>query len=304
MRGVRMVLSKEWATCGAFLGLLTLVAPAAAQDFSWVTTLVHPNLRANNEDRFGSAVAIGSGTMLVGAKDERAANDYSGIVHVFSDVDWSEVAQLKSSLDTDFEFGAAIQLDGERALISNTAIDRGVIWFFERVAGVWTEKLRVQGLDNEAFGYALALRGDFAFIAAPRVGTGNVHVYRRLAERWSEVQVLTASDGQAEDFFGYAVAFDGRRLAIGAPGNFLGPKRCSVYTFSKVGDAFVQDGKIEGEDPATHWLGADVGVSGDTLIVNAPPVYPVTSGGKALVYERRGEGHSPCCYQSKLLSCG
>jgi len=271
------------------MGLFVFAAPAGAQDFSLLTTLDHPNQRPNNQDRFGSGLAISGSTLFVGARDELGANDYSGVVHVFSDVDWSEVAQLKSSVDADFEFGSAIQLDGERALISNTAIDGGVVWFFEKVAGVWAEKLRVKGLVNEAFGYRLALRGDFAFIAASRVGTGNVRVYRRVAGTWSEVQVLTASDAQADDFFGYSIAFDGQRLAVGAPGNLLGPKRCGVYTFSKVGDAFVQDGEIAGDDPASYWFGAGVGVSGDTLIVNAPPVYQATNGGKALVYERRAE---------------
>jgi len=269
------------------VGLFALSTPALAQDFGLVTTLTHPDAKPNHEDRFGSGLAISGHTLFVGAKDEPAANDYSGVVHVFSDTDWSEVAQLKSSVDADFEFGASIQLDGDRALISNAAIDNGVVWFFEKAQGAWQEKLRVQGVLDEAFGYRLALRGDFAFIAASRVGTGKVHVYRRVAGTWGEVQVLTASDAQDEDFFGFSIAFDGQRLAISAPGNQLGPKRCGVYTFSRVGDAFVEDGKLAG-DPRTHWFGADVGVSGDTLIVNAPPAYQVTSLGKALAYERRG----------------
>ncbi|HET9954824.1 MAG TPA: FG-GAP repeat protein [Polyangiaceae bacterium] len=275
-------------TLGALVAGLVIAGPAVAQDLGLVTTLVHPNMRESKEDRFGSGVAISGGTLFVGAKDEGGANDYSGAVHVFSDQDWSEVALLKSSNDRDIEFGAEVQLDGDRALISNRAIDNGVVWFFERVGGVWTEKLRVQGVVNEAFGYSLALRGDFAFIAASRVGTGSVHVYRRMAETWSEVQVLTASDAQDGDFFGYAISFDGQRLAVSAPGNLLGPKRCGVYTFSRQGDGFVEDGKLAG-DPATQWFGADVGVSGEMLIVNAPPAYQVTGVGKALVYQRRGE---------------
>ena len=278
-----------WVARAVFVGLFALAAPAGAQDFGLVTTLEHPNQRPNDEDRFGSGLAISGGTLFVGAKDERAANDYSGVVHVFSDVGWSEVARLESSLATDIEFGAAIQLDGERALISNTALDNGVVWFFEKVRGLWQEVLRVQGLTDEAFGYRLALRGDFAFIAVPRIGTGNVRVYQHVAGTWREVQVLTASDAQAEDYFGYSMAFDGQRLVVAAPGSNLGPKRSGVYTFSKVGDAFVEDGKIVGSDPVNQWFGADVGVSGDTLIVNAPPAYQGMIAGKALVYERRGE---------------
>ncbi|MEI9936595.1 MAG: hypothetical protein WDO69_05160 [Pseudomonadota bacterium] len=271
------------------MGLFAIAAPADAQDFSLVTTLVHPNLRVNNEDRFGSGVAISGGTLFVGARDEQAANAYSGVVHVFSDADWSEVAQLKSSVDTDIEFGAAVQLDGERALISNLALDDGVVWFFEKVAGVWTEKLRVQGLADEAFGYHLALRGDFAFIGVPRLGTGNVRVYRRVAGTWSEVQVLTASDAQVGDVFGFTIAFDGQRLAVAAPGGLQGQTRRGVYTFSLVGDAFVEDGKIAGDDPTVHRFAADVGVSGDTLIVNSPAANQLSNGGKALVYERHDD---------------
>jgi hypothetical protein len=277
-----------WVAFGAFVGLFAIATPTLAQDYSLVNTWLHPNPRENFQDRFGSSIAISGSTLFVGARNEQVANDHSGIVHVFTDAGWSEVGQLKSSVDADFDFGATIQLDGERALIANGTIDGGVVWFFEQVAGVWTEKLRVQGLVNEAFGYRIALRGDFAFIAAPRVGTGNVHVYRRVAETWNEVQLLTASDAQSADFFGYAIAFDGQRLAVGAPGNLLGATHSGVYTFSKVGDAFVEDGKIAG-DPATHWFGNDVDVSGDTLIVNAPPAYQVTTVGKALVYQRQGD---------------
>jgi len=271
------------------MGVLASATPAVAQDLALVTTLDHPNQRPDNEDRFGSGVAIGGGTLFVGAKDELAANAYSGVVHLFSDKDWSEIGQLKSSVDADIEFGAAIEVDGARALISNMAIDDGVAWFFEEVQGVWTERLRVQGVVNEAFGYRLALRGDFAFVAAPRVGTGNVHVYQRVRGAWTETQVLTANDAQDGDFFGYSIAFDGQRLAVSAPGNALGAARSSVYTFSKVGEAFVQDGKLAGEDPAAQWFGGEVTISGDTLIVNSPPAYQATSPGKALVYARRAE---------------
>lgn len=289
MSGNGSIHGRAGVALGAFVGLFASARPAEAQDFSLVTTLVHPNPRPIEEDRFGNALAISGGTLFVGAKSEQVANDYSGVVHVFTDAGWQEVAQLKSSVEADTGFGAAIQLDGEHALISNAAIDYGVAWFFEKVGGVWTEKLRLQGLVNEAFGYRLALRGDFAFVAAARVGAGKVHVYRRVAGTWSETQVLTADDGQEGDFFGYSIAFDGQRVAIGAPGNFLGPKRSGVYTFSKQGDTFVQDGKLAGDDPAAHWFGAEVGVSGDTLIVNAPPAYQVKFGGKALVYERSAE---------------
>lgn len=291
MRGTGRVYGAARVAIAACLGLVALASPAAAQDFGLVTTLVHPNPRPNNEDRFGSGVAMSGGTLLVGAKDELGANAYSGVVHVFSDTDWSEVAQLKGSVATDIEFGAVVQLDGERALISNKALDNGVVWFFEKVAGSWTEKLRVQGVADEAFGYCLALHGDFAFIGAPRVGTGNVRVYRRAAGTWSQVQVLTASDAQVGDVFGFNIAYDGQRLAVTAPGGLQGQKRTGVYTFSRVGDAFVQDGKIAGDepDPAIHRFAADVGVSGNTLIVNAPPAYQLSNRGKALVYERRGD---------------
>ncbi|MES1177961.1 MAG: hypothetical protein ABUL62_26800 [Myxococcales bacterium] len=289
MRGLGSVSGAACLGFAVFLALLGLTEPAAAQDFTLVTTLVHPNPRPINEDRFGCAVAISGDTLFVGAKDEQGTNDYSGGVHVFSGTDWSEVARLKSSVDADFEFGSIIRLDGERALISNAAIDSGVIWLFERVAGVWTEKLRAQGVVNEAFGYALALRGDFAFIAAARVGTGSVHVYRRVAGNWGEVQVLAASDAQDGDFFGYSISFDGQRLAVAAPGNLLAPKRSGVYTFSRVGDGFVQDGELAGDDPANNWFGAEVAVSGDTLVVSAPPAYQASSSGKALVYARHDE---------------
>ncbi len=291
MVGARLGTRCKAAGAAAFVGLLVLTAPSLAhgQDLELVTTLTHAQAPPGDMSRFGSGLAISGGTLFVGAKNEAGANEYSGAVHVFSDAGWSEVALLKSSVDSDMAFGSTIALDGDRALISNGAIDGGLVWFFEKDAGVWTEKLRIQGLVNEAFGHRLALRGDLAFIAAPRLGTGRVLVYRRQAGAWAEAQVLTADDAQEGDFFGYSVAFDGERLAVSAPGNFLGPTRTGVYTFSLAGEAFVQDGKLTGDDPASSWFGAAVGVSKGTLIVNAPPVYQSTSIGKALIYQRLGE---------------
>jgi hypothetical protein len=72
------------------------------------------------------------------------------------------------------------------------------------------------------FGYAVALSGDSALAGAyydddNGSNSGSAYVFTRSGATWSQQAKLTAADGAASDYFGYAVALDGDSALVGAP---------------------------------------------------------------------------------------
>jgi MYXO-CTERM domain-containing protein len=270
--------------------LLSVASGARAQSWTAAATLVRPGMPVDSS--FGDALSISQNAIMVGAPGETGALTNGGAVYVFSGPNWSDVARIEVSNIVDFEgFGRVLSMDGDRALISNGWIDNAKVWAVEKVGGVWTERQRLQESKYGAFGFRLTMRGDLALIAAPKDGSdnGRVYVYQYEQGTWGKVQELTASDAMVSDFFGYALDYDGQRLVVGASGNLLGPDRTGVYTFSRVGNTFHEDGRIAGVTPLEISFGQFVAVSGDTMVVCAPPGRDRMSNGKAYVYVRSGD---------------
>jgi|1_EtaG_2_1085319.scaffolds.fasta_scaffold03257_3 hypothetical protein len=73
--------------------------------------------------------------------------------------------------------------------------------------------------------------------------SGAVYIYRFINNQWVEEQKITASDGQADDWFGgMGVAISGNKLLVGAHGvnNIAG----AVYAFKFNGESWVEEQKI------------------------------------------------------------
>jgi hypothetical protein len=69
---------------------------------------------------------------------------------------------------------------------------------------------------------------------------GSITVFRRSSETWSSEGKLTASNGEANDWFGFDVATNGEAIMVGAiqNGSF---NRGSVYLFSDPGSGWTED---------------------------------------------------------------
>ena len=95
---------------------------------------------------------------------------------------------------------------------------------YVRTNGVWSELQKLtasDGAGDDQFGYSVSIDGDTAVIGARYdddngSNSGSAYVYVRSNGVWSELQKLTASDGAAEDQFGYSVSIDGDTAVIGA----------------------------------------------------------------------------------------
>ena len=153
----------------------------------------------------------------------------------------------------------------------------------------------VSGFPDSA-GTSVATDGETAITGAPLaaivgVDAGAVEVHRRVGTNWFEVTQLTTPDGGAGDLFGAAVAVDGARVAIGAPG--VAGEIGAVYLYEQVAGVWTFQQRL---DPPAGALGDQFGaalsLSGSTLLVGAPrgstAAGVVPGPGRAFVYEFDG----------------
>ena len=97
-----------------------------------------------------------------------------------------------------------------------------------------------------------------------------------LASGWTQVAKLTASDGAADDRFGWSVSIDGDTVAIGAYyDDDKGSGSGSAYVFTRVtaGDltsGWTQVAKLTADDGAANdWFGFSVSIDGNTMVIGA-----------------------------------
>jgi len=220
------------------------------EDGEWTqTTRLAPEAETP-QDRFGESVALDGETVFVGAPERSA--DGAGAVDVFDLVEgeWTRTATLPSEPDEGdvevperAEFGTAVALDGDRAVVSapgyGTADERsmGMAYAFARADGEWTLEARLapSDLDNDdRFGTAVALDGETALVGAARDegpgggDAGTAYLFTRREDGWAETAKLVSP------------SFDGTGLGTtGALGDDFATVGALDATETESGSAFV-----------------------------------------------------------------
>ena len=150
----------------------------------------------------------------------------------------------------------------------------------------------------------MSLSGDTVVVGAhgnddDGSGSGSAYVFTRSGSVWSQQQKLLASDAEAGDVFGRAVAVSGQTIAIGA---MLKDRTDNGQSFQDAGRAYAfnlasgtwqEQSQLDGFDVSTRpFLGAEFGqaiaVDGDTMVVGSylEDVGTVADAGAAYVYVR------------------
>lgn len=197
-------------------------------------------LEASDEgfgDRFGSAVAIDAGRILIGAENASPVGAFGGGAgYVFerqSSGAWVESAKIVASDATSQDaFGYAVDIEGDRALVAARQDDEvlansGSVYVLElKNTGPGTEQwLETAKLLSSApasgveFGFAVRLDGARAAVAAPLDGDGAVDLYERRPDgTWFDVARAVATGASSGGTFGTSLGLDGGRLVTGGPG--------------------------------------------------------------------------------------
>ena len=201
-------------------------------------------------------------------------------------------------------FGTSVSLSGDRAVVGAPEAlpdERGSAYVFERQEdGSWIEVAQLTASDGaafEGFGISVSFSGGTralvgAWMDPLGMDRGSAHVFERQGDgSWLEVAELTASDGTADDYFGYSVSLAGDLTLLGAFGD--DGLSGSAYVFERQGDgSWLEVDKLTASDGAADdWFGRSVSLSGDRALVGAR--YDDDLGedsGSAYVFERQRDG--------------
>lgn len=225
-------------------------------------------------DHFGFSVAIDGDRIVVGADRNDDAGSSSGNAYVFerspASGQWTEVAKLASDdAAGGDQFGVAVSISGDLVAVGAFRADSGAVtntgaaYVFRRGAsGVWSQDVKLtagnDSLAADAFGISVAVDGTTVFVGAPTessplVSAGRAYVFEEAAGGgWERALTLEPLDGQAGDFFGDEVAFDGRHAVVGSRwDDTTGSNTGSATVYSFVQECFGDlngDGAIDTAD--------------------------------------------------------
>lgn len=181
-------------------------------------------------DALGFSVAVDGDTVVAGAPNNDAAK---GAAYTFASTGSptrTQTAKLTASdAATGDRMAWSVDVDGDTivagAYIDDVGLtDQGSVYTFARTGSnrMQTAKLTASdGAASDQLGYAVAIQGDDIVAGAnlDDVGTngnqGSAYTFARTGVDRTETGQLTASDGAADDYFGYSVAVGGDAFLVG-----------------------------------------------------------------------------------------
>jgi len=230
----------------------------------------------------------------------------SGAVYVYrgAGTSWSLEAFIKASNpDAQDQFGEVLALDGDTLAVgagyedssstginstpNNSTNEAGAVYVFGRSGTTWSQQAYIKPsrplAANSNFGWRLALSGNVLAAGLYSDGSslgglnpssydqnaansGAVYLFARSGANWSQAAFLKAAQPHAGDLFGNALALDGNRLAVSAPG--WSGDTGAVFLFDRSGVAWSDPASIVAPGSDTvHGFGNGLAISGDTLLV-------------------------------------
>jgi len=216
------------------LGALALLAAPVEAQVGGPDAVVTASV-PSAEARFGWSVDARGGRAVVGAIGHGPVGARVGAAHLLERENGAWVPRallLASDGGNGDEFGYAVALDGDRALVgahgwdAPGATDSGAAYVFERQGdGSWIEVARLvpaTPLPFAHFGWSVDLAGDRALVGAVSDSgagafAGAAHVFERQDDgTWLEVSKLVDPTAQFGDSLGHTVAFAGEDALVGA----------------------------------------------------------------------------------------
>lgn len=216
---------------------------------TWSQQAYIKSSNSQSGDQFGNSVALSHDTLAVGAVGEDSAAtgiggnqgdnsaSGSGAVYVFtrSGNTWSQQAYVKASHSAaNSSFGGSLSLDSNTLAVGTD--NASTAYVFTRSGGLWTQEALLQGANTEngdQFGISVAVHGDTLAVGASgedssatgidgdqsnnsASNSGALYVFTRIGTTWTQRDYVKASNGEAGDSFGSAIAANNGTIVSGA----------------------------------------------------------------------------------------
>lgn len=224
----------------------------------------------------------------IGAQDNGIGSGTAYVFELEQNI-WIQKAKLLPDDGVSHQqFGRAVAIDNDKIVVSAPGSPfavggavPGAVYVFSLDGDQWSQsaKLVFGNTEVNQNGIALSLVnnrllvGDWLAKNNASIQTGAAYIidYDPVNSVWLPGIKLLASDGTANDTFGYAAELDsgGTRAVIGALNDSdIGGAFGSVYVFEQQGNNWVQTSKLTSSDAVVgDRFGSDVSVSGNVIAV-------------------------------------
>lgn len=251
---------------------------------------------SGGKDMFGHSVAIYQNRIVVGTPQ------FSWVpprVYVFkrdaNDV-WNQEAELVPQIGT-ASFGWSVAIYGNY-IIAGAYTNGNRVHIFKFNGLNWVENASItppaNSIPGGKFGASVDIYGDTAVIGNPTefITDGNegaIYIYSRNGENWNLQQKITAFDKQEEDYFGWDVALEGKRIVAG---NFVynwdstSNKQGGVYVYERNNNVWFFKNKLQTQKGYLNdFFGSLVNLQGNCVVAGAPHYRaPTNESGKVYLF--------------------
>ncbi len=195
---------------GALIGTITSPAPGSAA-------------------LFGSQVALRGTTVLVASAGDDEMGFDAGAAYLLDISGGAPGVVIEKLLPTGpgEQFGhTSLDLSGSQAIVgapgaADNGASSGVAYIFDASTGAPVSRgVPVDVVTGDRFGSSVAISGGLALVGARQtdaLGSGSGSAFLFESATWIKLAEIRASDGEANAFFGRAVAIDGTTALAGAP---------------------------------------------------------------------------------------
>lgn len=259
---------------------------------SWVLEAKLKPDQPSSFSSFGFDVAILGDIAIVGSPQDNQGGSLAGAAYVFRRTGgaWLQEARLMASQPTPGQrFGTSVAATAGRAYIGTPTSTGGSVTVFRHEASspareTWVEESVIMApehfADRPFFGRVFAVNEDRLVVGHPDSSSnsdaGYAHIYLRSGQSWSHETSIASVSSSSDDLFGYAVAFDGDRLLVGAPaGNCPLDTGGLVFGFRRIPASgipgeWIQETIVSVPNISGHaYFGSSIVVKGNLLAVGA-----------------------------------
>ena len=248
-------------------------------------------------DYFGSSVAVGSGRIVVGAFGDDDNDIQSGSAFIY-DLNGNEVGIITASDGATYEyFGRSVAVGcGKIVVGANGDTNTNGAAYIYNLDGTNEVKITASdGAANDEFGQSVAVGCGRIVVGAERKDVG-INTDQGAAYIFdldgNQLGIITASDGAADNYYGYSVAVGSGRIVVGAYYKDIGSniRQGSAYVYdldgNEVGiitasngdasDLFGYSVAVGCGKVVVGAHGVNIGSNADqgsAYIYNTPPVY-------------------------------
>ncbi len=298
------------------LFMLAMSSPHAnSQSASPIFQIQQSSLDGGLYEQFGTAVAIYSNTIVIGAPGQANSN---GEACIYQQED--QVWQLSTCLSAIPTFASNVQQFGDAVSISenyiivgatqNNSNSTGAAYIFSYQNNAWiqdAELLNPDSVTNGTFGETVSISGEYAAVGSQGLGAsrdGAVYIFKRDDTGWAFDTTISPDAGENNRRFGSSVALSGEYLIIGnyEHGRY---REGSATIYKRDDDIWSRQARLKGGTITRNGeFGFATAISENYAVVGAqmendPDNNKTKKRGAAYVYRREGtQWH----HQTKLLA--